>query len=226
MEAGDYRPGAWAEALAAHLADEPIVVLPASPDGRDLAPRLSAQLQRQLYAMSIAVSPSRIDLVRRSGTELHSIEPPASFVATLQPGVRGADHIDAAATVAPLTLDLSGDLSGHDDPTIERVLPADAATIDLSEAPRIVAGGAGLDDSRTVRATRGPGNSTASQRRRDPRRHRPRLGRSRATDRHDRGDGRPAVLHRLRDQRGRAAHQRARASAITSSASTPTRTVR
>ncbi len=143
FEAGDYRPGAWADALAAHLSEEPIVVLPASPDGRDLAPRLSARLQRALFAMAIAVSPSRIDLVRRFGTELHSIEPPGSFVATLQPGVRGADHIDATAAVAAMHFELSD----HNDPTVEQVLPADAATIDLSEAPLIVAGGAGLDTS-------------------------------------------------------------------------------
>lgn len=141
IEAGDYRPGAWAGALSVHLADEPIVVLPASPDGRDLAPRLSAQLQRALFAMAIAISPSRIDLVRGSGTELHSLEPPATFVATLQPGVRGADHVEATAAVVAIDIELSD----HNDPTIEQVLPADAATIDLSEAPRIVAGGAGLD---------------------------------------------------------------------------------
>ena len=60
-------PGAWTEALSTHFDDEPILVLPASPDGRDLAPRLAAQLQRPLYADvhgSVAVadrpdSPSR-----------------------------------------------------------------------------------------------------------------------------------------------------------------------
>ena len=48
-----------------HFADEPILVLPASPDGRDLAPRLAAQLQRPLYAMCMSVSPSQVDLIRR-----------------------------------------------------------------------------------------------------------------------------------------------------------------
>ncbi len=142
FEVGDFRPAAWAEALAGHLTDEQMVVLPASPDGRDLAPRLAAELHRPLYAMAIGVSPTRIDLVRRGGTELHRLEPPAAFVATLQPGVRGVDHIDVATTTHALTTAMTG----RNDATIEQLLPPDAATIDLSEANRIVAGGAGLDD--------------------------------------------------------------------------------
>jgi electron transfer flavoprotein alpha subunit len=144
IEVGDFKPSAWAAALASHLADEPIVVMPASPDGRDLAPRLAAQLQRPLFAMCIGVSASRIDLVRHAGSELHSFEPPAAFVATLQPGVRGVDHLEAAMIVR----DVVTDVPTGNDPMIEQLLPPDAATIDLAEADRIVAGGAGLDDSR------------------------------------------------------------------------------
>jgi len=144
VEIGDFKPAAWATALAPHLADEPIVVLPASPDGRDFAPRLASQLQRPLFAMCIGVSQSRIDLVRHGGSELHSVVPPASFVATLQPGVRGVDPVEAAMIVR----DIATELPGGNDPTIEVLLPPDATTIDLSEADRIVAGGAGLDDPR------------------------------------------------------------------------------
>ena len=144
IELGDFRPAAWAAALAAQIADEEIVVMPASPDGRDLAPRLAAELQRPLYAMAMSVTPTRIDLIRRGGTELHSFEPPTAFVATLQPGVRGVDHVVAPATVNRLSMVLAE----LDDATVETLLPLDAATIDLSEASRIVAGGAGLDEAR------------------------------------------------------------------------------
>ena len=144
MELGDFRPAAWAAALAARLDAEQIVVMPASPDGRDLAPRLAAELQRPLFAMAMAVSATRIDLVRRAGTELRSFEPPTAFVATLQPGVRGADHVAGPATVNHV----AAQLAELNDATTEAVLPPDAATIDLSEADRIVAGGAGLDDAR------------------------------------------------------------------------------
>ena len=144
IEIGDFQPAAWADALAPLLAGEEIVVLPASPDGRDLAPRLAAQLQRPLFASAMAVSPSRIDLVRRGATELHSLQPPSAFVATLQPGIRGVDHIAVPTTVTAVDVVLP---LGND-PTVEGVLPPDAATTDLSEADRIVAGGAGLDDRR------------------------------------------------------------------------------
>ena len=144
VEIGGFHPGAWADARAAALADEQIVVMPASPDGRDLAPRLAAVLQRPLYAVAMVVSASRIDLIRRGGSELHSIEPPPAFVATLQPGVRGVDQLDTAATVSSRMVTLVD----SNDPTIEQLLPPDLATIDLSEAQRIVAGGAGLDDQR------------------------------------------------------------------------------
>jgi electron transfer flavoprotein alpha subunit len=144
IEVGEFKPAAWAAALAPHLADEPVVVMPASPDGRDFAPRLAAQLQRPLFATCITVSPSRIDLVRHAGSELHSFEPPSAFVATLQPGVRGVDHVEAAMIIR----DIVTVLPDGNDPRIERLLPPDATTIDLSEADRIVAGGAGLDDPR------------------------------------------------------------------------------
>ncbi len=144
LEIGEFHPAAWARLLAPLLADEPIVLLPASPDGRDLAPRIAAELHRPLFAQSLAVSESKIDLIRRHGTELHSIEPPHTFVATLQPGVRGVDHVDVSPTVHAVT----SPLVEADDPMIEEVLPPDAATIDLAEAGRIVAGGAGLDDPR------------------------------------------------------------------------------
>ncbi|MEO7370501.1 MAG: mycofactocin-associated electron transfer flavoprotein alpha subunit [Ilumatobacteraceae bacterium] len=144
IEAGDYRPAAWSEMLLLHLTAEHIVVLPASPDGRDLAPRLAAALNRQLFATCMATSPTRVDLIRGGSTELHSLTPPASFVATLQPGVRGVDHIARTMTVRRI----DAVSSTTDDATIEEVLPPDAATIDLSEARRIVSGGAGLDSPR------------------------------------------------------------------------------
>jgi len=144
LEWGDVRIGAWADGLAALLANEPHVVLPASPDGRDLAPRLAFALQRPLHAGALAVAPARIDLARKGATELHHVAPTEPFVATLLPGVRGveADAIRAPATVD--TSDVTAPAEAVDAHTVE-LLPPDPATIDLGEAPRIVAGGAGLD---------------------------------------------------------------------------------
>src|SRR5215472_10272462 len=42
-ELGAFRPALWARLLAPHIPNA-TVVLPATPDGRDLAPRLAAEL--------------------------------------------------------------------------------------------------------------------------------------------------------------------------------------
>lgn len=139
-EAGAYRPGAWADALATALTDEAIIVLPSSPDGRDLGPRLAAALDRPFFAGSVKVTPDRVIMARGGGLTMHSTAAPGAFVATLQVGVRGAEPISAPATTAALALSLS-DLA---DATTERLIEPDAATIDLAEAGRIVGGGAGL----------------------------------------------------------------------------------
>ena len=91
VELGDFQPAAWAHGLAPLLAHEPAVLLPASPDGRDLAPRLAGLLHRPLYAGATAVGPQRIELARNGGRELHTATPGPEFVATLQPGVRGVE---------------------------------------------------------------------------------------------------------------------------------------
>jgi electron transfer flavoprotein alpha subunit len=149
-ETESYRPAAWAAALAPVMAREPIVVLPASADGRDLAPRLAHRLGRPLLAGAIEVTPDRVVIARWGGLAVEDVVPPARLVATLQPGVRGFAR---AGTVEPtlVHLDLtlsSGDDQDHPDAadaTVLEFLPPDPAIMDLAEAPRIVAGGAGLD---------------------------------------------------------------------------------
>ena len=144
VELDDFLPGAWANALAPLLADEPAVVLPGSPDGRDLAPRLAALLHRPLFAGAISISAQQVVMARNGGRELHSTSPGSEFVATLQPGVRGVEaRVDLAAPrVAALSVTLARD---KHDATVLAVHPPNPATVDLAEAPRIVGGGAGLD---------------------------------------------------------------------------------
>lgn len=142
LELGDYAPARWAESLAPHI-DDDVVVLPASPDGRDLAPRLARVLGRSLLAGAILITPETARLARGGGLELVDVAVNRPVVATLQPGVRGvgATVADAPAcdiaepTVATKTRDA----------TVVDVLPPDVATMDLAEADRIVGGGAGLD---------------------------------------------------------------------------------
>ena len=143
VERADFRPAAFASELAPLLADESIVVLPASPDGRDLAPRLASELQRPLHAGAIAVSADRVDLVRNGGRDLHRVVPEARFIATLQPGSRGVIADPLLNTPTTLTPELVP--ANAVDATVIAVHPPDPATVDLAEAARIVGGGAGLD---------------------------------------------------------------------------------
>ena len=144
IDLGDFQPARWTQALAGVLECEPIVLLPASPDGRDLAPRLAARLARPLLAQATAVSADQVSLARWGGQRSHVVAAPPSFVATLLPGVRGVDSgrpIDIAVhEVAPPPVD-----PAVSDADVLAVLPPDASTIDLAEAPRILGGGAGLD---------------------------------------------------------------------------------
>ena len=144
IELGSFAPAAWADALGGLLTDEPFLVLPGSPDGRDLAPRLAFALGRPLHAGATSVTAERITLARHGGLVLEELVPGPSFVATMIPGVRGVDAGTWAAPIERATLTLA---AGAVDATVIEVLPPDVATMDLSEAPRIIGGGAGLDDA-------------------------------------------------------------------------------
>jgi electron transfer flavoprotein alpha subunit len=144
-EAGPYRPGAWAAALAPVLADESVVVLPGSADGRDLAPRLAHAMRRPLLAGALAVDETGASISRWGGLAIEDVVAHEGFVATLQPGVRGVDARGVEPPVVEV-LDLRAADGVHDAVTLE-VLPPDPATMDLAEAARIVAGGAGLDSA-------------------------------------------------------------------------------
>lgn len=162
-ELGPVEIARWTNALAsavAALADSDIVVLPHSPDGRDLAPRLAAALERPLLAGATEVGAHRVRVARRGGLELHELRPTGPFVATLQPGTRGGLTLDTPPEVHQLDLDAAtlsfrvgseekgSEKTGetHDAQVVE-VLPPDVMTMDLTEASRIVGGGAGLDSN-------------------------------------------------------------------------------
>lgn len=146
VELGPVEIGRWTRAIApivAELDNEGILVLPHSADGRDLAPRLALALDRPLLAGATEVTPHRVRVARRGGLELHEQRPAGPFVATLQPGARGVIDVPTPPTirvVEPATADRS-----DNDASVVEVLPPDVQTMDLTEASRIVGGGAGLD---------------------------------------------------------------------------------
>jgi electron transfer flavoprotein alpha subunit len=138
---GRFAPDGWSRALAPHVAAHDVVLLPASADGRDLAPRLAFVLERPLYAGALSVRPGRVVVGRRGGLVTEEHRPSGPLVATLEPMGRGA-VVEGGRVPSIRTLEVAA-VPGVDAEIIE-VLPPDPATMDLSEAPRIVAGGAGL----------------------------------------------------------------------------------
>lgn len=145
-EAGAYAPGAWAAALAPQLAGDDVVVLPASPDGRDLAPRLAHLLGRPLHAPAQSIAPGHVVVTRGGGLRTETFAPTGPYVATLEPGVRG---VDPGKPAVPQPISLPGTAADTvpqriSDAVSTGVLDADPATMDLADATRIVAAGAGV----------------------------------------------------------------------------------
>ncbi|MEC3977301.1 mycofactocin-associated electron transfer flavoprotein alpha subunit [Amycolatopsis sp. H20-H5] len=137
-EAGPYAPGAWAEGLAAVLPAGESVVLPASPDGRDLAPRLAFVLGFPLLAGAVEVTGTGAALARHGSRDLVVAEVDGPFVATLIPGSRAAAPVDVGELTELVWVTRPGDAE------VVEVLPPDPRTADLAEAPRILVAGAGL----------------------------------------------------------------------------------
>ena len=148
VAASDAPFGRLVRALARHLADEDVLVLPTSPDGRDLAPALAHALGRPLLAGALAVRPGGATWTRWGGRVVEDVTCAGSFVATLQPSGTpaaasgpGPAPDEAPAVVTLVTLEPDGAPVAV---TLE-VLPPDVTSMDLTESPRIVGGGAGLD---------------------------------------------------------------------------------
>ena len=140
-EIGDPAFGGWAAALAPALAPYRAVLLPASADGRDLAPRLAAAMDRPLLAGATEYRDEEVRLARCGGLLTEHVTADGPVVITLQPGVRGTEprrHELPAPQPVAVTL-----VTRHD-ATVLEVCPPDPGTMDLAESKRIVAGGAGL----------------------------------------------------------------------------------
>jgi electron transfer flavoprotein alpha subunit len=154
-------PGRLARWLAPALTTVPLVILPASPDGRDLAPRLAAELGRPLVARAtsiehgVTVGPDGARRLRTVVARLDDrvqvdvvVDGPA--IVTLVPG----GHLPAPTGQAPMVEPLDPttiivEATGPDamwprDPEVLGVLEPDLHTMDLADATRVFSGGAGL----------------------------------------------------------------------------------
>jgi electron transfer flavoprotein alpha subunit len=134
IELGEFAPAAWAAALAPMLSDDDVIVLPGSPDGRDLAPRLAHVLRRRLFAGAVEIRPDRITVSRQGGLALHTFEVTEPVVATLQPGIRGVEPGIPGSAAEPVEIDLS-QMPRCADAEVVAVQPPDVATMDLARRP-------------------------------------------------------------------------------------------
>ena len=100
---------------------------------------------RPLAAPCLEVTPEGALVVRGGGLLLEALSFDGPAVATLQPGARGTLPPTLPAVV-PRSLALVEPTAPGCDARPVGLRQADAATVDLAEARRIVAGGAGLGD--------------------------------------------------------------------------------
>ncbi|MGO9028992.1 MAG: mycofactocin-associated electron transfer flavoprotein alpha subunit [Acidimicrobiales bacterium] len=174
------RPGALAAALAPELAFAPLVILPSSPDGRDLGPRLAAAMGRPLIAQAQSVAVAAAvsagpdqpkggqavvaEVARLDDRLLVPVTVDGSAVATLVPGARAVAPATGGAVLTELTLPGAGPAlpgagtGSPGEPELLALVEPDPATMDLADATRVLGGGAGLVAGRSdeqARATFG-----------------------------------------------------------------------
>jgi electron transfer flavoprotein alpha subunit len=140
LERSSVAPGAVA-ALAQVLSGVPMVLLPASPDGRDLAPRLAVVLGRALLAGAVRCAPDEVELTRLDDRLSLRVAVDGPVVVTLRPGFRGRPE---QVTLAEVTALAVPEDNAMDDAESIEVLQPEPSTVDLAEARRILGGGAGL----------------------------------------------------------------------------------
>ncbi|SKA17991.1 electron transfer flavoprotein alpha subunit apoprotein [Marinactinospora thermotolerans DSM 45154] len=145
-ETEGFRPAAWSHALAETCSGFGVVLLPACPDGRDLAPRLAARLGRPLLAGAVEIGPGFAVLPRDGDRRGIRVGLTGPAVVTLRPGTGGAlPRADSDTAPAPVGGLAAGDEHADvlDAETLAVVAP-DPTAVDLWEARRVIAGGAGL----------------------------------------------------------------------------------
>jgi electron transfer flavoprotein alpha subunit len=141
VERSSVAPGAVASALAQVLSGVRMVLLPESPDGRDLAPRLAVALGCGLLAGAVRCAPDEVEVTRLDDRLSVRVGVDGPVVVTLRPGSRGKPEPVASARLSALSLGAAGAVW---DAESLGVLQPEPSTADLAEARRIVGGGAGL----------------------------------------------------------------------------------
>jgi electron transfer flavoprotein alpha subunit len=137
-------PAALADTLAPTLARVDMIVLPASPDGRDLAPRLAVILGRPLLAGAVRCTPGEVEVTRLDDRLSVRVGVDGPVLVTLRPGRRDTlGPVEGSKSTQVSTLSLDAPDTSRDAESVE-VLQPEPGVVDLAEARRIVGAGAGL----------------------------------------------------------------------------------
>ncbi len=144
LEVSSVAPAALASTLAQALAGVDMIVLPASPDGRDLAPRLAVILGRPLLAGAVRCASGEVELARLDDRLSVRVGVDGPVLVTLRPGRRG--KLESASDTKPAQVSVLSPAAPQASRDAESVgvLQPEPAVVDLAEARRIVGGGAGL----------------------------------------------------------------------------------
>jgi len=148
LEAPSVGPAALAATLAPALAAVDMILLPASPDGRDLAPRLAAILGRPLLAGAVRCAPGEVEVARLDDRLSVRVGVDGPVLVTLLPGrrgtpVEGSKGAKGSKSQQMNVLSLVAAEASRDAESVD-VLQPEPGVVDLAEARRIVGGGAGL----------------------------------------------------------------------------------
>ena len=145
LEAPSAGPAALASTLAPALAAVDMILLPASADGRDLAPRLAAILGRPLLAGAVRCAPGEVELARLDDRLSVRVGVDGPVLVTLLPGRRGTpEPVEESKPPQVNVLSLAAARDTSRDAESVEVLQPEPGVVDLAEARRIVGGGAGL----------------------------------------------------------------------------------
>jgi electron transfer flavoprotein alpha subunit len=147
-EAGPFAPATWSAGLVDVLGAEPHVVLPTSPDGRDLAGRLAAALGRVCHTWCTSTGTDHVVLSRFDGAQSLTVPVDEPYVATLL----ARRLVGDGPTTLPTARGIELAATSMRDPVVIGIDDADPGAVDLTDATRIVAGGVGLGDREAFRA--------------------------------------------------------------------------
>ena len=197
---GPYAPGAWAAALIDAAGGETIVA-PGSDRGNEVLAHVAARLDLPFAANVTEVRGDEVTRQRWGGTLLEEARVHAEQkLLTAAPFAFGAAALPSVEVLHP---DVSDAVQ-----VIERVVPDTGGKVSLADAKVVVSGGRGVGSAGGLRDPRGTGRTAGGRRRLLARRDERGLAPAYRPGRANRDEGVSGHLHRLRDQRGDAAHRR------------------